>query len=342
VEYAQPNRTFSWYTGVIRERGDTIYQPNDKGYKSLLSSKKVFCELLRSFINRSWVAGLDENDLVKVDKSYVSSDFRGQESDIVYRAKLRKDGAMQPAADREVLFYVLVELQSTVDALMPFRLLGYMVELWRDVLKNAGKSAKRRDFRLPVIVPIVIYNGKRPWTAAQRFNEKLDGAELFGEGVIDFSYLLIDIWRYDERELLAHSNLISAAFLLDRTEEAAEVVARLSQMIDTIRALSDTEADLFWKWTTRILGRRLPRESREQLEAIMEQSGRREANWMITNIEKAIMRTRREERMAGWRKGKQEGKREVAGNLMKMGMSAEQVAEATGLPVEEIRRLPLH
>lgn len=338
VEYAQPSRTFSWYTGVIRERGDTIYQPNDKGYKSLLSSKKVFCELLRSFINRSWVAGLDENDLVKVDKSYVSSDFRGQESDIVYRAKLRKDGAKQPAAGREVWFYVLVELQSTVDALMPFRLLGYMVELWRDVLKNAGKSAKRRDFRLPVIVPIVIYNGKRPWTAAQRFKEKLDGAELFGEGVIDFSYLLIDIWRYDERELLGHINLISAAFLLDRTEEAAEVVARLSQMIDTIRALSDTEADLFWKWTTRILGRRLPRESREQLEAIMEQSGGREANWMITNIEKAIMRTRREERMAG----REEGKREVAGNLMKMGMSAEQVAEATGLPVEEIRRLPLH
>jgi hypothetical protein len=55
----------SWYNGVIREKRDEgsfyradgtkatrdIHQPHDKGYKSLLSSKKVFLELLRSFVN---------------------------------------------------------------------------------------------------------------------------------------------------------------------------------------------------------------------------------------------------------------------------------------------------
>ena len=32
-----------------------INNPHDKGYKYLLSSEKVFLELLQSFINVSWV-----------------------------------------------------------------------------------------------------------------------------------------------------------------------------------------------------------------------------------------------------------------------------------------------
>lgn len=346
MEYAQPSRTFTWYNDVIRERGETIYQPHDKGYKSLLSSKKVFLELLRSFVRRSWVSELDEQDLVRVDKSYVLDDYRGQESDIVYRAKL-KSRAGQPASGRDILFYVLLELQSSVDALMPLRLLSYMVELWRDVVNNAGASAQRSGFRLPVVVPIVIYNGKYRWTAARRFKDKLDSARLFGEGIPDFSYLLIDVRRYDERELLRHGNLISAVFFLDRADKAAEVVERLSQVIGTIRKLSDAEAEQFWRWVTRILSRKLPKSGRERLKAIIEQSGKREADWMITNIEKAIMRTRREERMAGKKEGLQQGlqqglengKRQVAKNLIRMGMNVEQVSEATGLPPEEIRKL---
>ena len=41
----------------------------------------------------------------------------------------------------------------------------------------------------------------------------------------------------------------------------------------------------------------------------------------------------------GWKKGKQEGKQEIALNLLKVGMSAEQVAQVTGLTVEQVRQL---
>ncbi|WP_422664938.1 Rpn family recombination-promoting nuclease/putative transposase [Aneurinibacillus uraniidurans] len=59
-----------------------------------------------------------------------------------------------------VIFYVLLEMQSSVDFQMPFRLLFYMLEIWRDILKNTDKNeAVRKDFRL------VLYNGKQEWTA---------------------------------------------------------------------------------------------------------------------------------------------------------------------------------
>jgi hypothetical protein len=53
-----------------------------------------------------------------------------------------------------------MELQSTVDFHMPFRLLLYMVEIWRGILKDTKPGdEKTKKFKLPAIVPIILYNG---------------------------------------------------------------------------------------------------------------------------------------------------------------------------------------
>lgn len=141
----------------------SVHQPHDKGYKYLLSSKRLFLELLQTFVKRGWVEQIEESDLVPVDKSYILPDFSEKEADLVYRVRFK---------GQEVIFYILMEMQSTVDYQMPYRLLLYQVEIWRDVLKNADKEeAARKTFRLPPIVPIVLYNGEAAWTAAQSFRE---------------------------------------------------------------------------------------------------------------------------------------------------------------------------
>jgi hypothetical protein len=44
---------------------------------------------------------------------------------------------------------------------MPVRLLVYMVCLWIDLLKNIPLEVRsRQDFRLPAIIPLVLYNGE--------------------------------------------------------------------------------------------------------------------------------------------------------------------------------------
>ena len=110
-----------------------IHQPHDKGYKYLLSSKRAFLELLRSFIRRDWVHAIDGGRLVQLDKSYILPDFSEKEADLVYQLKLK---------DHDVIFYILLELQSSVDHQMPFRLLLYQIEIWRDVLKNTGQIGR--------------------------------------------------------------------------------------------------------------------------------------------------------------------------------------------------------
>jgi hypothetical protein len=45
---------------------------------------------------------------------------------------------------------------------MSFRLLQYMLEVWRDAFNDTPeKERKRKSFRLPAIVPAVLYNGEK-------------------------------------------------------------------------------------------------------------------------------------------------------------------------------------
>ncbi|GEA17459.1 hypothetical protein E306M_05930 [Moorella sp. E306M] len=101
--------------------------PPRQGYRQLLTDKRVFLELLKTFVREDWVAAIDADYLILVNKSYVLQDFSEKEADIVYKLKTR---------DKNVIFYILLELQSTVDYLIPFRLLLYMVEIWREIYNN--------------------------------------------------------------------------------------------------------------------------------------------------------------------------------------------------------------
>jgi hypothetical protein len=103
--------------------------------------------MLRSFVHLKWVEQVEESNLIQLDKSYILPDFSNKEADLVYQLRLK---------DQDIIFYVLMELQSTVDFQMPYRLLLYQVEIWRDFVGNIPKSnLRRKSFHLPAIVPIV-------------------------------------------------------------------------------------------------------------------------------------------------------------------------------------------
>ncbi|MGL5084825.1 MAG: Rpn family recombination-promoting nuclease/putative transposase [Clostridium sp.] len=134
----------------MKHRKD-INNVHDKSYKHLLSSKDIFEDLIKSFVNKSWSKDITKENLERVDKSFILSDYEELESDILYKAKI---------GEEEVMFYILLEMQSTPDYSMPIRLYMYMGEIWRDHLKNfTKKEVKRKDFKLPAIIPIVLYNG---------------------------------------------------------------------------------------------------------------------------------------------------------------------------------------
>lgn len=311
-----------------------IHQPHDKAFKFLLASKKVFIQLLRSFVDRGWVEHVDEVHLERVDKSYIAQDFRGREADMVYRMEFK---------GHEVIFYVLLEMQSSVDYQMPYRLLLYEVEIWRDILKNYEQGdAERKDFRLPPIVPIVLYNGKSPWTASRRFRGNVAYEEWFGNELLDFEYILIDINRIGEEELLQLSNFVGAVFLLEQRTDAREFVDGMTTLAGVLEQLSDEEFTQFIAWV-RLTMRSMSGEHRAAVEKILEEANPEEVIHMISNLEKVFEEHESKTLEKGFLRGKalgmEEGKEEVARNMLIDGFDLTQIAKVTGLSREKLDRL---
>jgi predicted transposase/invertase (TIGR01784 family) len=304
-----------------------ISNPHDRGYKSLLASEEIFLELLQSFVDMGWVSQIDPEAITRIDTTQILPDFSEKEADLVYRLKIK---------GQDVIFYLLMELQSSVDFQMPYRLLVYMMGIWRDVLKNTDpKEAERKEFRLPSIVPIVLYNSKERWTACRSFKETLAEAELFKEFVVDFKYILIDVNRYDKQALMDLANLIGAVFLLDQSVDFKDYMNRLLGIGPILREFDTKSFQLFASWLKMILSVKLPDKARQEIIKILDESKPEEAEQMVTNIEKIIENLYEEGLMAGELKGKIE----VAKNLLNKNLAEDLISETTGLPVEQIRKI---
>lgn len=311
----------------MNKKSETVvHHPYDKAYKLLLSSRELFAELLHSFVDSEWAKKISETDLIRVDKSYVLSDYMEKESDIVYKARL---------LEQEFYFYVLLELQSKVDFEMPHRLLTYMTEIWRDVKRNAQGETRRKSYKLPAIVPIVLYNGQAPWTAARSFRNMQDGEQHFGSELLDFRYLLIDVKRLEETHLEALENLMALVFLVENELDSRTFTDRLRKSSRVLKNLSPELFQLFKSWFKMIN----PKETEQVNRVLDEFNDPKGADLMISNLTKILRDEYYEMRRKGLAEGETAARTEIARKLLEEGMSTEQAARISGLTPSEIEQL---
>lgn len=310
-----------------------VHQPHDKGFRALLQSRKAFMQLLRYFVGADWVNRIDEQSLLRVDKSFILQDFAGKEADIVYLCRL---------GGQDVFLYVLLELQSTVDQQMPWRLLQYMMEIWRSWLNDKESGIKRRvGFRLPPIVPVVLYNGKNKWSAQRSFKDYQASSTVFGDCLVDFKYHLVDIKRWDTTDLLKMEGILPLAIGFDNANGFQELALRLSDTLEAIQALSPDESKSIKSYIKRILTPLAEKWNAMDLKQLLKQfeGGSDMVSNMGRIIDKEFAKRQREGMQAGKLEGKQESARTIAIRLFQKGMTSKEVADLTDLPLEEVLEL---
>jgi predicted transposase YdaD len=175
------------------------------------------------------VAQVDWGSLRAERNSVVDPELRETETDLLFSARLN-DG-------RQVLFYVLLEHQSTVYRWMALRLLKYVVrqlEHWR--------SQHPDSKRMPMILPLVLYHGQEgAWTAPRRVEELFDvpqeERELWLVVLPQFWYGLDDLTKQREEVLRARTApaLVKLVLLVLVYGRSAE----LSQRMPGWKALFD-------------------------------------------------------------------------------------------------------
>ena len=313
----------------MTEKTDQNHHHNDKVYKEILGNKKAFLELINTYVEEEWVQNISEDDLVLVNKSFVLQDFKGKEADIVYLLRAKK-----------VIFYILLELQSTVDFLMPFRILMYMVEIWRYVFQNTKeKERTRKGFLLPAIIPVVLYNGEYNWTAKRDFAQMIAGYKQFRSYLPGFEYILFDVNRYTEAELLQNANLISSVFFLDQKMSFEEIVVRLSKIADIIRNFSPEDFHLLKIFLKHQVISRLPADKRNQLDNLIDDMRPWGVDGMILNLQVALDEAIEKAQKKGEKTGEKNSKTIIALKALQEGVDIDIVVKITGLSKKEVQKL---
>lgn len=133
---------------------------HDNSYKLLFSHPEMVADLLRGFVPESWVAQLDFGTLEKMSGQYVAEELRDREDDLIWRVRW--------GADDWLYVYLLLEFQSDVDPYMAVRILAYVALLYQDLIRQKQVTAAGQ---LPPVLPLVLYNGERRWTAAPEVAE---------------------------------------------------------------------------------------------------------------------------------------------------------------------------
>ncbi len=204
-----------------------VTQEKDKSLKSLFEVKRQFVELIKTFVKEEWTEKLTEENLELADKDFIMTNIHETRADLIYRVK------------DEDIYFVLLEFQSTEDRKMPYRLLSYILEIWRRYEKKDN---------LPVAIPCVLYTGNSEWkvkTLRSLFNVSAEIAKY----IPDFEYVLIDVNRYSDEELIETANLVSSVVYMAKSKDKIEVANKLKNIINLISKLDKKEQDAFVHWS---------------------------------------------------------------------------------------------
>ena len=316
---------------TVEPKGQTDKDVSDRGYKELFSNTAMFVQFLQTFVKEDWVKDIDEKDLERLDKEFIIQDNRKKESDIIYKIRFKDKKTNK---QRDVLFYILFELQSTVDKTMSYRLLYYMLEIWRRILSNVKDSElNKSDFSLPAIVPMVLYNGKKEWTAPVNFKDLVGDSDKFGEYIVDFKYILVSVNKYSKEELYQIGNAISLIIRLDQTLDKKlkeEFQERLKEVMGRTNLLQEEHFEALANFTENLAIRKLDEGTGKLFKERMREI-RKEGKDMTYAIDEVLDDIEK--------KGEMRGKVDVAKNALRKGADIEFVAEISELPIKKIREI---
>jgi len=139
---------------VVESGPGKIVGQHDLSYRLFFAHRRMIQDLLREIVGERWVERIDFDSGERVNASFVSPKHENRESDVIWKFR-RKDG--------EEPVYILLEFQSRPDPSMPVRLMGYVSLFYQRLIAGQPAAGWRK---LPLVIPIVVYNGWQPWNVA--------------------------------------------------------------------------------------------------------------------------------------------------------------------------------
>ncbi len=193
---------------------DLVHQPHDKLFRSGFGDPNVAAGFLQTQLPAALASAISWKELRREEGSFIDSQFRASESDLLFSA---------PLHGRKAFIYILFEHQRHFDRWIALRLLRYMVRIWEDYCKATAAAEK-----LPLIVPVVLAQNATRWEIPTQFSKLIDLSGevrgVAGQFCPEFTFRLIQLveMTYDEMAGSPAAVLILRAF---KAETMSELLA---------------------------------------------------------------------------------------------------------------------
>ena len=293
---------------------DEIHQPHDKLFRAVFSDTAEAAGLLQAALPAAIRDQLDWPTLTLLDGTFLDDHLRESESDLLYQ--------LEHLGTRDrVWLYALFEHQSSPDKWMRFRLMKYCCRIWDASFRVAPEQSQ-----LPVVLPVVFYQGVRDWTHSTEL------ADLFPESmrswpwVPRFAHVLLDQTGLEPGEVVGGLKgrivqLLMMASFRRHASEALELAAQLASSLSMVGGVNELRQFVVYVMVTQepevveAFGRALRRYGDERGDEIM------------TYAEQLLA----EGEAKGRAEGEQRGKVETVEGFLRVGVSWEVIEAATGL-----------
>ena len=293
-----------------------INNPHDKIFRLYLDNKKEVVEIINRILKLK--KKINKDEIEKYNSSYINERYQNRESDVVYKKK-----------DQKIFF--LIEHQTSIDYNMPKRILEYEIEIMNSCLDH--KKKLKKDEKLPAVIPIVIYTGKRKWNVAKYIKEcqeKLEGIEIPGLG----SYYIIDINEYSKKELEEDELFFSKLLLIEKAKTEDELVAVFALIISKAKNLitkEELKKIIYYIYQEKI--------GKEKAEELIEKLNKGVGNMKLA-VEKMLDREYaardRKSRKEGRKEGLQEAALTLAKKMLNEKIDIDLITKITGIKKEQI------
>ncbi|MDE0013131.1 MAG: Rpn family recombination-promoting nuclease/putative transposase [Candidatus Poribacteria bacterium] len=220
----------------------SIQQFPDRSIRWLLENKENVRGLIE-IVAEELVDRLDFSQLTQINTSFIPDNLREQESDLVYRVPFRSESQTD-----EVVIYILIEHQSTVDMSMGFRVLFYMLQIWDAQRREwQAEQTPKSQWRFHPILPVVLYTGEAAWDTPLTLSALMDVPAELSRFVPEFETLFLSVKGSDAAALTKTGHPLGWLLRVLQNEHAdkASILEALEAALAHISAL-DAETSEAW------------------------------------------------------------------------------------------------
>ena len=195
---------------------------HDSAYKRLFSHARMVKDLLRGFALRECASELDFSSLEQFKANLVGDRSWQRLPDLIWRLRWKGEW-----------LYVILEFQSTVKRFMAVRMAADVVLLYQELIRQKMLT---RAGKLPPVLPLVLYNGVRPWKEPADVGQLTDCAPRgMGRYLLRLEHKALDEGRIEPGLPRKLGNLAAALFRLEGSRDAGELTRNLDGLFEFLK-----------------------------------------------------------------------------------------------------------